>query len=529
MALLLSRLRQPRRTATVVEKTFPAPIGGWNARDSIAAMKATDAVVLENWFPRPSFVEMRGGCVEYQRIIGSTIKTLAVYRELDGDEQMIAFTNAGVFDATFGGEAPASAMYVARTNGKHQWVQFGDGTNNWLIAVNGVDKPFYWHGTGYVLVDAVSSPAITGITSTDIVSVEVFKNRLLFIRNNKLGFDYLSAGVAGGAASYYDLSAFASKGGFLMAICVWSRDAGDGADDYAVFITSQGQALVYQGTDPSSANTWALVGTFQIGKPLGRRCVLKYGADPIILTEEGAFPLSALLASGDERARFAVSFKIQDAFSEAATAYGSVFGWKAISYPAKNALILNIPKAEDGAHEQYVMNTISKAWCKFTGWHAEDFAVFNDELYFCRGGRIYRAWYDEADYLTSDLTVGYNIVFQAQQAYMDFGAPAIKKPQMFMPLVELNKSVAFQTGIDTDFVTRAEVGTTTVSATGGFRWGDATWGSIRWGGGNTVQRNWGGTASWPGRWLSGKVRMATDDVSGKWIGSVMRFDVGDGL
>lgn len=527
---LMTKRRNPRRTATVIEKTFPAPIGGWNARDSLAAMQPTDAVRLENWFPRPTSVEMRGGCAEHLRIIGNTIKTLAVYRELDGDEQLLAFTEQGVFEASFGGETESAVSRAVRTNGKHQWVQFGDGSSNWLIAVNGVDGPFYYNGTTVTIVTGATSPALTGVTPTDIVSVEVFKNRLLFIRNSTLGFDYLSAGVAGGAVSHYDLSAFANKGGYLMAMATWSRDAGDGPDDYAVFITSQGQALVYQGTDPSNANTWSLVGTFQIAKPLGRRCVLKYGADPIILTEEGAFPLSALLASGDERDRFAVSFKIQDAFSEAARSYGSVFGWKAISYPEQNALIINVPRVEDGAHEQYVMNTISKSWCKFTGWQAEDFAVFNGQLYFSRGGRIYRAWVGTDDYATSlNVGDGVNIDYNAQQAYMDFGTPALKKPSMFMPVTQLNRDVAYQTGMDTDFQTRTAVGTTTVTTSGTARWGVSQWGTARWGTGTTTQRNWGGTASWPGRWLSGKLRMVTDDVSGKWIGSVMRFEVGEGL
>lgn len=530
MPRTISRRRVPRRTATVVEKTFPAPIGGWNARDSLASMKPTDAVTLENWFPRPTAVELRGGCYEHHRITGSTVKTLAVYRELDGGEQLISFTDTGVFSSTFGGETPDAGKWVARTNGKHQWEQFGDGTNNWLIAVNGVDKPFYWNGITYELVDGASSPALTGVTTTDIVSVAVFKNRLMFIRNDKLGFDYLTAGAAGGAVSHYDLSSYASKGGYLMAIAVWSRDAGDGPDDFAVFITSQGQALVYQGTDPGNANAWSLVGTFNISKPLGRRCVLKYGADPIILVEDGAFPLSALLKSGDERDQYAVSFKIQDAFSAAARSYSAVFGWKAISFPQQNALIINVPKAEDGAHEQYVMNTISKSWCKFTGWHAEDFAVFNGELYFCRGGRVYVAWVGPDDYATSfNVGDGVNIVYAAQQAYLDFGTPALKKPHMLMPVMELSRSVAFETGIDTDFASRTDTGTTTVSTSGRSRWGVSTWGTGRWGSGTSIQRGWGGTASWPGRWLSGKVRIVSDDVSGKWYGNVMRFELGDGL
>lgn len=527
----ISRKRAPRRTATVVEKTYPAPVGGWNARDSVAAMGAADAVTLENWFPRPTAVEMRGGCWEHMRIVGTPIKTLAVYHQLDGDETMFAFSSTGIYDASFGGNSfQPEGILTARTNGKHQHVQFGDGTTNWLIAVNGVDKPWYWNGTGFVVVDAVSSPALTGVTSTDIVSVEVFKNRLLFIRNNKLGFDYLPAGVAGGAVSHFDLSSFASKGGYLMAIATWSRDAGDGPDDFAVFLTSQGQALVYQGTDPSNANAWSLVGTFQISKPLGRRCVLKYGADPIILTEEGAFPLSALLASGDERDRFAVSFKIQGAFSTAARSYGEVFGWKAISFYEQNALIINVPKAEDGAHEQYVMNTLSKAWCKFTRWHAEDFAVFNKNLYFCRGGRIYHAWTDTGDYVTAaDPENGEAITYVAQQAYMDFGTSSLKKPQMLMPVMQLSRNVAFETGIDTDFTERTQTGTTTVSPSGQGQWGVSKWGSGRWASATSIQRAWGGTASWPGRWISGKLRMMSNAVSGKWIGNVMRFDVGDGL
>lgn len=145
---------------------------------------------LVNWFPRPSYLEMRGGSVQHMIFLPGTAKTLAVYRKTDGTQEMYAFTDAGVHDVTYGGQNGGS-MLAARTNGKHQWENFGDGTNNWLIAFNGVDKPFYWNGSSIVLVDGVSSPAITGITTTDIVSCAVFKERLFLIRNNTLEFDYL--------------------------------------------------------------------------------------------------------------------------------------------------------------------------------------------------------------------------------------------------------------------------------------------------------------------------------------------------
>jgi hypothetical protein len=42
----------------------------------------------------------------------------------------------------------------------------------------------------------------------------------------------------------------------------WTNDAGDGVDDYAAFVFSTGEVLVYQGDDPGSVNAWSLIGRF---------------------------------------------------------------------------------------------------------------------------------------------------------------------------------------------------------------------------------------------------------------------------
>jgi hypothetical protein len=519
--------RQIDRRVKGIDKTLPAPVGGWNARDAITSMPITDAIRLENWFPGPTSVDLRPGTSVHMTQIPGTVKTLAVYHELDGDSSMWAFTDSGVFEATFGGQSGGLILW-ARTNGKHQWEQFGDGTNNWLIAVNGVDKPWYWNGTNAVLVDGATSPAITGITTTTIVSVAVFKEQLFFIQNDKMGFAFLPKGDAGGAVSLFDLSSVASDGGYLMAICSWSRDAGDGPDDFWVGITSEGEAIVYQGTDPSSANTWVLVGVFKIGKPLGRRCVLKkFGADPIILTQDGAFPMSAVLQSGDARHKYALSYKIQQAISDAALVALDVFGWKILSFPEQKALIVNVPIAEDGPHEQYVMNTITKAWCKFTGWSAEDFAVMDGDLYYAQGNRIFRAWVDG---VTDDN--GTDIVATAVQAYSDFGSGLIKEPVMFKPILETSRTIDYATGVDTDFATIGFTGTTALADNLDGVWGETDWDEVNWTSDNNIVQNWGGTASWPGRWLSGKLRVVSSSSNGlaaKWLGSVMRFTQGNGL
>ena len=515
---LASKSRNRQRVST--QKSYPPPVGGWNARDSLAAMGPTDAVTLDNWFPRPSYVEMRGGSVEHATGTTGNIKTLASYNSMTGTNTLWGYTGSGIYNVTAAGAVGASAL--ARTNGKHQWTMFGDGTSNWLIAVNGVDKPAYYDGTTWTAVDAVSTPALTGVTTTDLIGVSVFKGRLIFIQKNSLSFWYLTAGVAGGALTEFDLSGEAARGGFLVATATWARDAGNGPDDFFVAVTSEGEAIVYQGTNPSSATTWAKVGSYTIGRPLGRRCIIQYGGNCVVLTENGAFPLEALLQSGDERAKFALSFKIQSIFTETARSYGSVFGWKAITLPSQDALLINVPFAEDGEHQQYVMNTITKAWSRFTDWDAEDFGILNKELYFCKGTKTYKCWTGESD-------LGTNIRYYAKQAFQDFGDPLPKQCKLFMPILEMNGAITYSTDIDVDFEDKIMTGSTTFTPSGSSVWGTALWGTALWGASTSIIRQWASPSSWQGRWLSGKLRIDQKGLRGKWMGSAMVYERGDGL
>jgi hypothetical protein len=90
-----------------------------------------------------------------------------------------------------------------------------------------------------------------------------------------------------------------------------------------VAITSEGEAVLYSGNDPSSASAWALVGVFSIGRPIGRRCIEKVGSELIVTTEDGAIPLSIFLPIDQVGARGkALSDSIQNDFLRDARAYG---------------------------------------------------------------------------------------------------------------------------------------------------------------------------------------------------------------
>jgi hypothetical protein len=539
---------QPRTQSNSI-KTLPAPVGGWNARDAFALMNVKDAVALDNFFPRQTDVELRGGYTPHTEEVDTSIiteagldiltetgdilateniastmtgnaKTLMTYNAKTGNSKLFASTETGIYDVSTAG--PVGAIALARTNAKHQWINFGDGTNTWLIAVNGVDKPAYYDGTTWTAVDAVTSPALTGLTTTDIIGVTKHKGRLYFIQKAELKFWYLPAGVAGGALTSFDISSDAKRGGFLMAMHGWSRDAGDGQDDVMVCVTSEGEALVYQGNNPAVAANWALVGSFFVGKPLGRRCLTQMGGDLILITENGAWPISTAMLTAAVSNEKALSDKIVKAFTAAARTYGDIFGWEAVIFNAQNALIVNVPLQEDGTHHQYVMNTQTKSWCRFIGWDAETFCVFNKELYFARGNTVYKAWTG-----TEDGNAAIN--WFGKQAYSQMGVQGLKRPVLFRPVLSTNGNLGYSAAIDVDFQDPNLAHTTVETTTTLPLWGTMVWGNFIWSGSGTLINEWGSTSSHPGYWLAGKIKGSTNNSRIQWMASDMMYEAGAGL
>lgn len=517
--------KNPRGIGTVsIVRPLPAPVGGWNARDPLARMDPRDAITLDNWFPRVTDCSIRGGCANHVTGMAARAKTLAVYTPgTPASNKMFASTASGVYDATTAGAVGVAV--AARTEGYHVWFQMSVSGGHYLMMFNGTDKPLYYDGTTWTAVDAASTPALTGVTTTSLIGGCTYKRRLFLLEKDKLNFWYLAADAVGGALTQFLLGPLCLRGGYTMACMNWSFDGGSGPDDYLAFVTSEGEVLVFTGTNPSSATDWLLKGVYYVGKPLGRRCMQKFGGDLVVITQNGAFPLSQALLSSSIDYKLALTNKIDSAFGDAAMLYGAQQGWEGCLYPAQNAVIFNVPQSTNyGTMNQYVMNTITKAWCKFSGWNASCFVEFNKEIYFADETVIAKAWIEgtRADY-------GANIIADAQTAYTNFGTADKKHVLMFMPMLLVDGALSFSVGIAVDFQQLPALSTATYNVVAGAVWDSATWDSGYWAAGLEIQKDWQSPRSVVGEYVSALLRVPTNALEVQWAANDYLFEMGGAI
>ena len=580
--------QQRRATAT----SLAAPIGGWNARDSIAEMSPLDAVTLTNMFPTPSDVQLRYGYSQYSTGITGQVYSLMNY-SAPTTEKLFAVADGVIYDSTNSGAA--TSVFTGLANSKFQHINISNTGGHFLVACNGADSTMIYDGslwfriattttaqtiisithtgttanlttasahglvtgnrvtitgatandyngtyvitvTGtttftYVMattpaanasvVGSYTTVGITGVDSSTFINVNLFKNRLWFTQKDTLKAWYLDVNSIGGAATAFDFSGIARNGGFLQAMGTWTIDAGQGVDDYAVFVTNMGEVIVYNGTDPTSSTTWALKGVWQLGQTFNRRCFFKFAGDLLLLTQDGLVPLASALQSSRLDPRINITDKIYQAVSQAASNYYDNFGWQVNYYASLNMLILNVPVTE--GTQQYVMHTITKSWANFTNISANCWEVHGKaDIFFGGNGFVGRFW-DSTD------DAGSNINATIQQAYSYFDSRAtLKRFTMARPIFITDNSLpTVLVGISTDFNPTSPTGSASFNPANVpvGRWDAGIWDYNLWGGGNNVQKQWQGVT---GLGFSGGVSMsiASQGVDLHWASTDIVFETG---
>lgn len=578
------------RASKIRTGSIPAPVGGLNARDSIANMKPTDAVIMDNWVPGTTSVTIRQGYTAWMTGFANPVESLLTYQSVSA-KKMFAASGTAFYDATSAG-AVGAAVVSGLSNARWQFANFGTPGGQFLYCVNGVDKPLLYDGTNwfpidtgtgktissithvgttatvttatahgltsgrtvtvtgavpsdynvtakvitvtgsttftYVMATTPASNATTvgtytygpSITGTDLSGnsvnpslfkdVQVYARRLWFTEANSFRVWYLPVNSIAGAASAVDLSSLYILGGSLQGMVVWTVASELGTTDYAAFVSSEGEVVLYEGIDPDTAGQFNLVGTFRIGKPVGQRFWSRVGTDTILICEDGLLPISKAAFTNRQSQGDAISFKITNLINQSISLNKSVFGWQVLLYPLGNKIICNAPSSQSSGTIQYVMNTLTNAWCRYVNLPASCFGLFKDNPYFGGPTAVYMAE-------TGNDDNGSAISTDVMPAYSYFGAPGLQKLfSAVRPIVTVNGSFNPLVSLSLDFSAATSGSTPALSYGSASRpWDTTPWNTAPWSSPSMTTHDW--------QWLGGigfaatmRMQASTKSISVEW-------------
>lgn len=524
-ALRFQQSQKPEATG----HTIAAPVGGLNARDALANMPETDAIVLDNWFCQPTWVELRGGKTTLATFTGNCL-TVAAYNSLSGANQLFAAAISGGVGSVYrvdnaGGGSAGSAVVggvsntiQAVTNVQYDWIQFGTSSAEILYLLNGSDNPLLFDGTTWFSITTVSVPyALTGGPSplSSLSQVVRFKNRLWFVQAGTFNVYYLPQNVFAGALTLLNMGPNFNDGGSLALIATNSIDNAAGINDYIAFVSTQGEVVMYQGYDPASVTTWSEAGHFKMGTPLatGRRGWDKLGSDAAVLSTDGLIPLSKALVTDRSQPLIAITDKIRVSINNAAQTFSANFGWQIVLYPIGTKIVINVPTTALTASYQYVQNTISGAWSTWgllnSAWNANCFERMGNNLYYGTNGSV-----AQCDTGTSDDGNPYLVTAQPAFSYMD-DPEKLKIFTQCQPIFQVTGGLTVLINMLTDFATTSFTNTVPISSSVGAVWNVALWNVSFWSDSERIAKPWIGLAA-TGYSASMEMRANVLGLQAKW-------------
>lgn len=471
------RKTRPNPKPVYHTKTTPAPVKGLNYRDPIALMSADEALRLDNIICRPGFLEVRKGKVRTAIGFIAPVETLFAYSGVSGSLKLFAAAGTGIFDATSSGTVGA-AVVVGLTSAYWAQTQVSNSGGNYLLIVNGQDSGRIYDGSSWAAL------GFTGLATASMSQINVWKRRVWVVEKNSFNAWYSAVDAITGALTSFTFAGIFKRGGRLQAILNWTIDGGVGADDFLLAVSSLGEVAVYKGIDPTSAATFALVGVYFIGPPIGERFYASYGGDILMLTGDGLIPFSVYLQSATINRSVILTDRIQPLLSGDLSAYGSVRGWEVHVFYDSGFILLHVPAGAAGFRYQYIMSTIHKAWSRFLHKNANTWMVLKNQLFVGEQAEVANAWQTGTDY-------GVQIEYTIIPAFSYFSSPTT--PKIFglgRCLMESDQSPTFLVKVLTDFNLAYTFPPLIASNVSGNVWDVAIWDASQWSAALFYSKSW---------------------------------------
>jgi hypothetical protein len=355
---------------------------------------------------------------------------------------------------------------------------------------------YVWSETGAAWTQVTmggGAAQVSGVDPATFCAVVAWKSRVWFVAKDSTQAYYLGTNSIYGAATAFDFGPRMVRGGPLANLYSWSYDAGGGLDSLLVGVSSSGDVVIYQGTDPSAAATFSIKGSWFLGGvPYGRRLGLELGGELVLLSLAGPVQASKLIqgapaAVGSNLATYD-SAKIGPTFNLDAQSYYGNQGWAIVSNPGDNAIMVLVPTVSGTAAKPYVMSLARPgSWSIYRDQPILSLAVWNGVAYFgTPDGRVAKVG-GNLDGVSLNSAGGVSgIGWSWLTGFSDDGTLNQKQVQTIQPMLECQEpspAVNAEARYNLDISEASPP--TSVASTGGNTWDNATWDSSTWGGSYT--------------------------------------------
>jgi hypothetical protein len=485
-----SKSRPGKQVAQTIP--IPVPYKGVNTSSPLSMLAKDECHYAYNILPSQDGFKTRPGTAEWCNGVTGSPRTTIPYHALSptGSGNKLFVTGSdGIYVATTSGAGAATKVYnfvtTGATAGYGNFIQWGTATGaQWIFYADSANGLLSYEAATNTWAPVTG---ITGLSELDIRYVAIWKLRIWVILKDSPNAWYLPVGAMAGAATEFQLGSKFTHGGDCVSVHTFTRDAGSGPDDAFVAISRQGDVIIYQGSDPSTAATFSIVGTWYVGVlPDSRKVALEYSGDIYILSINGLTSLVELLRGTDVSDNYmSVVGKVTNTLRTRVSAELTSAGWELIMFPAENLLVIQSP-IRAGSTDQYMhycLNTVTKGWGFFRNVRSTSMGVYRDKLYYTQSNGS--VWYlrEGNDQCTIASPVGTPVEFSFLTAYSDAGAPGVMKmPSLARPvfIAEQTPEYAIQVLFDYE---RGELSTSgTPAPSDSSLWDSALWDSALWGG-----------------------------------------------
>lgn len=440
--------------------------------------------MLENILPTATGGEVRRGLDLFATMPTTTKPVLSLFSYKNGNLQsLFAANETEIADIT---ATPANAL-TGQTGGDWSVVQFVNANGDvFLRGVNGLNTPFVYNGVSFSTSPALTFAVGVTVTANQMSRVWEYQNRLFFIQKESMNVWYLPVSTIGGQLVMLPLGGVFSLGGSLLFGTTWSVESGDGLNTYCVFVSTEGEAAVFRGSNPADPDDWFKVGVYRIGRPLGPKAFIRAGGDLVINTSIGFVALSqAMQRDYAALSPTAVSYGIETAWNEAVAL--RLGAWNCEIWPERQMTIIALPKTSGQSKQMFVVNTRTGAWAKFTGWEGNCLINFNGRMFFGgENGKIIEAYVTGQDE-GAPYTATYVPLFE------DLRSPtSLKIISEARAVLRSAVPVIPKLSIQVDFIVQLPSVPNAPVIAGGNEWGSAVWGQAVWGAGREkeIQQDW---------------------------------------